>query len=893
MTTSAPSGSIPPLLGECVPELRAYIARHRASVAAEIGRLEDGGVGAGERYAKVYDGLLCSMLRAVQATTECADSWQPVSLAAVGSYGRGPLALHSDLDVRLLCETGSDLASAAAEALLLPLWDAGLQIGHQVATVDELIQLAYDDLPTATSLLDWRPVAGEPRLSDRLLGRAHEGVFGVASLAEFLDKLEARARERDERFGGSVYLLEPDLKNSPGGLRDLDVAHWAVRARFKVRRLSELVPLGILLPREWQPVNEASAWMCRVRNLLHLEAGRRSDRLSFERQELLAERLGYGRGGPAVERFMSDHYRHARVVSRAREMFLARAMPPPRRRSPGKPIGRGLKVTDGALGLVDPRALEEVPALALRLYAESTRRGLAISADARDSVARAASSPDFAEALRASAEAQDLFRRLLVSVQKSAMHGSVLKELHNLGILVALLPEFAPVIGRVHHDVYHVLTVDAHSVAAVEQLKRLCRGDLAHEHPLASRLAADLARPEVLFFATLLHDVGKDVGGKDHSTRGAELAGKVLERFGLGADEIRAVQHLVQKHLRMYHVATRRDIDDPKTLASFCAEVLGPEGLRELYLLTLADVSTTSPTALTPWKARMLEDLYVAAERYFADGGDERGEAHAETIRQRVRAEGRATGEREFLDYFLGAVSERYLYANDVATILRHSRFARQAQAQFVNVVALAVRGPYVEVGFVADDRPGLLADITATLAAARLTVAGAQVYSFIDAFGRHRALDLFWVSGGSDPGRVLQVLPRVERDFARLVSREINGHELVKAGTAGLAPRNRRPAPRLGTTVTIDNRAATEHTLIEVITEDRPNLLFELASALQRAGLSVALAKINTEGNRVADVFYVSTAAGERATDEAELERLRGDILGAISRMEREANES
>lgn len=881
------AAAAPPLLQRVSPdlstELRSYLGRHRGELEAVIRKGgADAGLPASRRYAKICDGLLSSLFHAVRGTMTADGSWRPVSLAAVGSYGRGAVSFNSDLDVRLLAERDLDGARHVAEALLYPLWDVGLTIGHQVMTADELIELARSDLPTATALLDWRALAGDERPSRDLLDRANEGLFGPGNIGEFVERLGERAAERHERYGGSVYLLEPDVKNGPGGIRDLDVAFWAAKARWRVGDLGELVRLGVLVPREWEPVEGAMELAWRVRNLLHVHAGRRSDRLSFDRQEQLAEALGYGSGGPAVERFMSEYYRHARVIERARSMVLSRALPPPTRRPHVVSIGRGLHVSGGAVSIAHPAALETDPALALRLYDEAVRRGLPVYDFARDIVVRAASRPDFCERLRDSEEAARLFVRLVTTAQRTRFrNASVLGELHDVGLLVAMIPEFSPVVGRVHHDVYHVYTVDAHSVAAVDRLRALSRGELAGDHPLASRLAAEIMRPQVLYFATLLHDVGKDIGGKNHSERGFEMAAHILRRLHLPETDVRAVQHLVLKHLRMYHVATRRDIDDPSTLAAFCQEVQGAEGLKNLYLLTVSDVSTTSPTALTSWKARMLDELFFAADRFLGSEGPSPTEIAIEA-RERVKALwGDAEG-REFLDQFLDRVPERYLYANEPAEIVRHARFALESAARDAAVTVIHADEPYVELAFVADDRPGLLAIFTATLAAARLEVVAAQVQSFVDRGGGQRALDLFWVKAGGDPAQVRERLPRIERDLGRLLAGEIEPKRLVLE--RGPAPRwSERHTPAVSTEVHFDHRTASAHTVIEVIGRDRPGLLFWLANTLQEAGLTIGLAKINTEGTSVADVFYVTDASGAKLEDPQRIEDVKSRILSTL----------
>ena len=869
-------------------EIRAYLLRHRGDVESMIRTAGgDAGLPAALRYSKAFDGLLCSLFNALESAFAKEGSWQPVGLAAVGSYGRSSLAYHSDLDVRLISTARVDKIRPIAEALLYPLWDAGLSIGHQVVTPGDMLDLAKNDLPTATCLLDWRHITGDRTASDKMLERAFEGLFGIGAIGKFLERLSTRTSERIGRFGDSVYLLEPDVKNGIGGLRDLDIAHWVARARWRVTDLSQLVRLGVLLPREWQPIETAIKLLWRVRNLLHLSAGRRSDRLSFDRQEQLAVELGYGSGGAGVEAFMSEYYLHARCIQRTRDLLLARAEPPPKRRPRERVIGRGLKLQNEQVSITDPAELESDPALALRVYDEAIRRNAPVYPFARDSIARAASSPAFCEKLRQCEEAGRLFVRLCTVVQRTPFSdGSVLKELHDVGLLLALIPEFSPVVGRVHHDVYHVYTVDVHSVAAVDRLRELVRGELAAEHPLASRLAAEISRPNVLFFAALLHDIGKDTGGKNHSERGFEMTRGILERLGVPEHDILEVQHLVLKHLRMYHVSTRRDIDDPETIEAFCAEVHGREGLRELYLLTICDVSTTSPTALSSWKARVLEELYVSADQAFSAGGSAGREVRLEQIRNEVRALCPERGEREFLDHFLQAMPERYLYANESADIVRHSRFARQGQMQQVNVTVMTTDDAYVELGFIADDRPGLLAMITATLTASRFQVVGAQVYSWVDTFGRTRALDLFWVRSNSAAESIPAAVNKVSKDFSRLLSRQLTPADLVTGGE-----RRRwsdRPTPKVQTEVNIDNRSSAAQSVIEVTTRDQLGLLFWLANSLQALGLQISLAKINTEGTQVADVFYVTDANGQKITDPALIEEIKSRILSSVAQLEK-----
>jgi len=886
-------GVLKNLSANLVPELRRYVAVHRLEVERLVkeGDISTGLV-AGQRYSKVVDGLLSSLLYTTRAVMFPAGDGPRIALVAVGSYGRNTLSVHSDLDVRLLTEADMGSVRPLAEALLYPLWDAGLNVGHQVISRDDTLELARTDLPTATSLLDFRHVAGDAELTGELMRGAFEELFNPGQLMDFLGRLERSAHERHERFGGSVFLLEPDVKNGTGGLRDLDVARWAARARFGIEDFEGMVKVGALAKREWRDISLAWRFLSCVRNHLHLQSRRRADRLIFEQQERVALAMGYGPGGAGVEAFMSDYYRHARFIELACRMSIARSRPLPDKKPDEVDIGGGFRLIDGRVSLSDPATLKEDPALALRLYRVAVERDLLVDDATRQAVVRACASKPFCAKLRRSKNAARSFVDLVKVVQTTQFPGgSILRELHEVGLLVAMIPEFLPVVGRVHHDIYHVYTVDVHSVAAVDRLRALCRGDLAVEQSLACRLAADMARPDVLFFATLLHDLGKDTGGQQHSERGADMCPAILGRLGIEEPEIEEVQHLIRKHLRMYHVATRRDIDDPHTIREFCAEVHGQEGLNELFLLTVADVSTTSPTALTAWKSRMLNELYVAAERWFSDGPPSRGVGYVSRIREQVRAlvETRAGSKMEpdFVDATLNALPARYAYANSAAGIFKHLTVIHEAQSKVSLVRELDTSEPYFEICIVADDRPGLLSAIAASLAAVKFKVIGAQIYSFQIPGGPKRALDMFWVRAGQESATARRLMPKVEQHLHDILGGKIEAVDLIRGEKQSMRW-NFRHAPAVETEIFIDNRSATRHTVVEVITQDRRDLLFWLSAALHREEITIDLAKINTEGERVADVFYVTNRDGSKL-DADQVERAQRRVQATLAMIEGE----
>lgn len=859
-------------------EWRDLLSRQQSKLrAAVLATSDQSGVASCAKYSELYEKLLVSRFEACRAALGLDTR---VTLGAVGSFGRRLLSPNSDLDVRILCaDELYEASESLVSSLLYPLWDAGLDVGHQVITIDQVIELGRTDLTTATALLDWRTIAGDAKLGTELVDRAMATLFSGQPLRDFVERLEAYNRSRHSRYGDSVYLLEPNVKSGAGGLRDLDVAHWYARAEHHVSDLSELVERGVLLSREWAQIETAREHLLRLRNTLHALMGRKTDRLTFDHQELLAEKLGYGRDAQSVERMMSEYYRHARTIRGACEMLAPRAGFVPAREA--EPLEAGIGVVDGELVFEQPETLSDRPALALRIYAQAVQRDRRVSAAARRAIARMTSSEAFCDALRKDPDAPGLFRSLVCSIRDTRLdNDSILSEMHDAGLLLAMFPEFAPVVGRVHHDTYHVYTVDVHSIAAVDYLRKLARGSLLTEHPLACRLAAEQVRREVLFFATLLHDVGKVLGGVGHAERGAQMAADMLARLNFEDADIADVQLLIRLHLHLYQAATRRDVEDPETIRGVCESLGSQEALRELYLLTVADVTTTSPRSMTVWKRDVLDELYIHADRYLSAQPGPTALAQASTIKDRILS--LATGMPYlcgFLSKFLNGLPERYLFANDLRAVIAHARFALDARGERSCVRIGAQREQHTELWVVADDQPGLLALIAATFWRAKLNVLSAQVYTWRDDDGRTRSLDTFWVR---------------HRSGEALADEDISGLRALLRDTLDsgfdqnavtLPPPSLRMggAPPIVTDVTIDNRSATNHSVIEVITQDRPNLLYWLSCRIQELGLDIWFAKISTEGDRAVDVFYVSEHGG-KVTHPERLQHIKTHLITAIN---------
>jgi [protein-PII] uridylyltransferase len=883
--------------------LKRRLEDHREELRAQLVQTGRNGVELARHHAKRMDDVLAKL---------CAEAsfdrrGGGLLLGAVGGYGRGLLGPHSDVDLCFITSSAPESLSELIDDLLYPLWDAGFSVGHQVLALGEVLATAQSDLATATELLDLRYLAGNRMLLRALRGELYRELFAGAKLDAFIALIEQRAMARHERFGDSVYLLEPDVKNGTGGLRDLDFALWAARARFHTSDLLELSELGIIPAQRAQELARAIDFVWSVRNHLHLLAGRRADRLTFAEQELVARALGYGPAlsegeapsvqqlGMTVESFMSDYYRHARVIGHVSEQILGHAKRRDGRARPSEEeVAPGIVRCEGGVALADPAALASDPILALKLYAVAVKLAVPVLSRSRDAVSRASLDGVFCERLRNAGEAAQLFVQLVASPRRSPFRQrSILAELHDVGLLLAMIPEFAPVVGRVHHDIYHVYTVDVHSVAAVDRLHAMTRGELAQEHALASRLAAEITNPKMLALATLLHDVGKAIGGHDHAGRGAEMARTILARLGLRDEDVDDACHLILEHLTLYVVAARRDLSDRATIESFACKVRGREGLRDLYLLTLADLSTTSPHAMTKWKAGMMDALFRATDGLLS-GTPLTEPPRVARVRARVRELWPSYGDRRGLDEYLESMPERYLLSNSPAEIASHALIATEQRhktiaatlvpSELADVMELCiVTAGSTRAGLcvVAGDRPGLLAAISAAISASRLCIQAAQVHSRPLANGGVQAVDLFWVHVSKDEAHTLAArMAKLERDLERLLAGRVSPRELLKAPVSRLGI---KPLPSVETEVVVEHHASALHTIIEVVTEDRPALLFVLAEALHALGLTIAVAKVTTEGTRAIDVFYVTEQDGTKIAPGVRTQAVREALITAV----------
>jgi [protein-PII] uridylyltransferase len=825
-----------------------------------------------------------------------------VALIATGGYGRRELSPRSDVDLLALLP-GEDApsaerarADAAAERLHRALWDAGLEAGFAARTLGQTLALAREDHTARTALLDCRLVCGDPDLF-KDLERAMVTELEARKVEEFIQEKLEELQVRRKRYGGSVWLLEPHLKQGKGGLRDLQAALWIARVRHKVAGLGEAGERGLLPAREVREARAARDLLWRLRNELHYATGRRDDRLTFDNQRRASAALGY-HDTPTelgVEQLMRQTYIALQEIARASDALIDRCAvedaPRPagifgrRKPRPPKPIDNAFSLWQGRVTVHDREAFARRSADLVRIFAVAETYGAPVYSYARDLLVQELQR--LGPSLASDRDAHFEFWQILV---REGSEGQALAPLHELGILGALFPEVGRLRARAQHSLYHVYTVDTHTVFALQRLMRLRAGALSDVEPELTRIARAQQRPLVLMLGLLFHDLGKGLG-PDHSARGAELVRAYAQRVSMDPTDAADVEWLVLAHLKMSHLSQRRDLEDMALIESFARELRTVERLEMLYLLTYADMASVSPENWTEWKSRLLRVLYEKARgTLLAEELDQ--PAHAESLELRRERLARSIGPllgdasaRKAVGEFTRALPERY-----VATV-RPDDVARHLQLWVVasrSGFAAELRQPEsgeAELTLVAPDRPGLLALFSAALSANGIDILAADVNSLEDGI----ALDRFIVR---EPGGGALAEGRwkaAHADLLRLLSGAEDPHRLVqrrlrRASWAASA------APAVETKVRVDNLSSGDCTILDVFTQDRPGLLHAIADALHRAGASIEVARIATEGNRATDAFYLREAAAQagarKIASTDRLRRLQEAVTGAIAEL-------
>ncbi|MXO75680.1 [protein-PII] uridylyltransferase [Altererythrobacter aerius] len=809
-----------------------------------------------------------------------------LALMAVGGYGRAEMAPHSDVDIAFIHPTrNAPWCEQVIEAILYYLWDLGLKVGHSSRSVDDTIRMARGDLTIRTALLESRYVWGDQPLHDEVTRRLADEVMRGTERQFVAEKLVER-NARHKRMGDSRYVVEPNVKDGKGGLRDLQTLYWIGKYIHKVRVAAELVDVGLFTRAEYRTFRRAEGFMLAVRCHLHTITGRAEDRLTFDLQRAVAARMKFADrpGKSAVERFMQFYFLQAKSVGALTGVFLAHIDEQFARNRARKgllasftPRARALKgyrVFGGRLAAPSDDWFAQDPVRLIEVFQLAEANGLEIHPETMRQVARDAGL--IRAEVRADPRANALFLDLLAGRNDPE---TVLRWMNEAGVFGRFVPDFARVNAQMQFDMYHHYTVDEHTIRAIGLLSRIEKGELTADHPRASALIHKVASRRVAYVAALLHDIAKGRGG-DHSLLGGEVAEELCPRFGLDEGETALVAWLVRQHLLMSRTAFKRDLTDPKTIEDFVAEVQSVERLRHLLILTAVDIRAVGPGTWNSWKGQLLGDLSDAAMERLRLGHMKHGRSAMVAAKKAAVEE--ALGDKAgLLRLYADRFDDSYWIAEPediiALNIMQYGTAHEDAAKVSVHCEVYPARGATL-VTVIAADNPGLFYRIAGGIHLAGANIIDARIHTTRSGW----AVDNFLVQDPhgapfSEPAQ----LARIEHAVAEALANRV---ALVPELARRPLPHSRARAFDVRPVVTFDNRASNRFTVIEVNARDRAALLNRLARALYDSGLVVFSAHITNYGERAADTFYVTETAGGKVTEPARFKAIEAALLDAAS---------
>ena len=875
------------------PAILSVLQQALADGRAECARRLDETPGAGHAVTAAYAYLTDQVLRIVfdhvtnrEVARRVGHGGGRIALLAAGGYGRAEMCPHSDVDlVFLVAEEDDPWCARAIETLLYWLWDLKLKVGHSTGTPASTTTLAGEDLSFRTALLEARYVWGDEALYDE--GAAlFWGEVARGARRKFVKEKLAERNARHRRMGDSRYVVEPNVKDGKGGLRDLQTLYWIGKFTHRVGAAAELVDKGLFTRAEYSSFRRAERFLLAVRCHLHILAGRAEERLTFDYQRAIAQRMRFADrpGKPAVERFMQYYFLQAKRVGSLTAVFLSAIddeFDRSRVRS-GFFAGysaksrtvRGYKVAGGRIEAPSAEWFAGDPVRLIEIFAIAEAEGLEVHPATMRQADRDARLID--RAVREDPRANALFLDILAGRRQNE---AVLRWMNECGVLGRFVPDFGRVNAQMQFNMYHHYTVDEHTLRALGLLARIEAGELAVDHPRATRFIHRVASRRVAYVAVLLHDIAKGRGG-DHSVLGEAIAHELCPRFGLTASETRLVAWLVRHHLLMSDTAQRRDLADPQTVEDFVAQVQSAERLRHLAILTAVDIRAVGPGVWNSWKGQLLSQLYDLAQERLRLGHARQGrEARVAAKQAEVRG---ALADRADLVASIGArLGDAYWIAEPadvVAMNLVQMDAARRAGHDLsIHCEDQPDRGASI-VTVIAADHPGLFYRIAGGIHLAGANIIDARIHTSRDGW----ALDNFLVQ---DPhGRPFHEpaqLARLKRSIAEALTGTI---DLDQRLAARPLPHARSKAFDIDPGVAFDNAASHRFTVVEVNARDRSALLHRLARTLFDEGLIVHSAHVTAYGERAADTFYVTDATGGKVTDRTRLARLEAALVHAAS---------
>ncbi|WP_151717968.1 [protein-PII] uridylyltransferase [Gemmobacter serpentinus] len=805
-----------------------------------------------------------------------------LSVLAVGGYGRAEMAPFSDVDLLFLTPWKiTPWAESVIETMLYMLWDLKLKVGHSSRTIPDCVRLAREDITIRTALLESRFIAGEVAIARDMDDTLWTELFR-GSGSEFIEaKLKERA-DRHKRQGGQRYVLEPNVKEGKGGLRDLQTLYWIGKYLHRVNDPAGLVTAGLFTQEEFATFNRAENFLWAVRCHLHYICKRAMDQLTFDLQVEVAARMGYHDSGGrrAVEVFMQDYFRHATRVGELTRVFLtqleARHAKPEasligmfRRK---KKVLPGFKVVQGRIDVADPRKFLSDKLNLLRVFEEALRTGYLLHPNVMRLVAANLHLID--DDMREDPEAQRIFLDLLLK------HGNPersLRRMNELGMLGSFIPEFEPIVAMMQFNVYHHYTVDEHIIQCVSTLAQIERGELIEELPLTSGILEAGVNRRVLYVALLLHDIGKG-RPEDHSILGAQISRRVAPRLGLNDDESETVEWLIRYHLLMSDMAQKRDIGDPRTVRDFAKAVKTKKRLDLLTALTVCDIRGVGPGTWNNWKAQLIRQLYhftaEALENGLENVNRERRENEAKRMLRETLADWdpkdlRTELSRHYAPYWQGLMTETQ------ATFARLLRDLRDDEIR-IDLHPDPARDA-TRACFALADHPGIFSRLAGALALVGANVVDARTYTSKDGY----ATAVFWVQDADGHPYEVSKLPRLQQMIDKTLRGEVKPRQAL-ADRDKVKKREREF--RFPTHIAFDNEGSEIYTIVEVDTRDRPGLLYDLTRTLAANNIYIASAVIATYGAQVVDAFYVKDMFGLKLHTKSRQDALEKKLRQAIT---------
>lgn len=863
---------------------RSYVADLRAELY-EQHRAGAGGTAIVEAYTDGIDRLIAFLFDS--ATAEYTERYvlldHRCTVAAQGGYGRFELNPSSDIDLLVLYPWRVNAyVETVAERILYSLWDAGLVVGHASRTVADCTRLAQRDLKVKTALLDARFLAGDRPLYAEFEAAMESDVLKKNAARFYREKL-AESSDRHRRYGDSVYLLEPELKEGAGGLRDIHTAMWLAKIKYKVKDMRELVVKGVISERERAEIEASQDFLFRVRNALHFLTGTHQDHLTFDLQDRAAPELGFGDDGTnrPVERLMKTYFTHATAIRRFSDTIIERCTerPTPYRligRVIGREIRAGVWIINRTLSVDGAEVIRENPTLLVTVFRDAQRHSVRITQGTQRLIREHLH-------LIGEAERHDpaFIRPFLEILAWNHQVWETVQEMHRVGVVCQLFPEFSRIDCLVQRDPNHIYCVDEHSLRGIGELERLRRGEHKQTAPLLTEVMRELDRHEVLFLALLFHDIGKG-HGEGHSARGADMVRDIATRLPLHEDDIAQWEFLVRQHLLMSHLAQHRDTHDPRLLDEFSRTCGSIENLKMLYVMTFADMRAVGPKVWNNWRDMLLGELYMRTLTRFEQGQVEEDEhGRAERIRQRLLGLIDPDRQAAFRS-FLASMPERYLTTTPEAQVPAHFELMNHLREEwsirpedehphlFVSTVRHVPESEYSELTICTPDRPGLFAMIAGVLTAQGMNIVGARITTSRGGI----AIDTFRIGHQEQLERVLEPerWERVQQMLAKVLRGQVDIAALVAASGRPSILEKPTQASTMPPDIIVDNDISADYTVLDVVTGDRVGVLFAITHALHRLGLIIHLAKITTQAHQVLDVFYVTDGDGRKMLDQERL---------------------